>query len=112
MLFHLAGARQVLALLVHSVGQRPTRTAGQMSLSSSGDVWTSRPIRSSVGGRKWIGNASPLHSMSRLACIVCGLSNPEGSKLCSRCESPLDLQRCYRCESINTLTAMQCSQCG
>ena len=50
--------------------------------------------------------------MSRLACIVCGLSNPEGSKLCTRCGSPLDLRLCYRCESINTLSATQCSQCG
>ena len=50
--------------------------------------------------------------MSRLVCIVCGLSNPESSKRCSRCLSPLDLRLCCRCESINTLSAAQCSQCG
>jgi len=50
--------------------------------------------------------------MSRLICIVCGLSNRESSERCSRCLSPLDLRLCHRCESINTLSATQCSQCG
>ena len=50
--------------------------------------------------------------MSRLVCIVCGLSNRESSKRCSRCLSPLDLRLCRRCESINTLSATRCSQCG
>ena len=81
-------------------------------MSSSGDVWTSGPIRSTVGARKRIDHASPLHPMSRLVCIVCGLSNRESSKRCSRCLSPLGLRLCYRCESINTLSATQCSQCG
>jgi len=50
--------------------------------------------------------------MSSLVCIVCGLSNRESSKRCSRCLSPLDLRRCYRCESINVLSVTQCSLCG
>ena len=62
--------------------------------------------------RKKIDHTSPLHPMSRLVCIVCGLSNRESSKRCSRCLSPLGLRLCYRCESINTLSATQCSQCG
>ena len=82
------------------------------AVSSRGDVWTSGPIRSTVGGRKRIDHAPPLHPMSRLVCIVCGLSNRESSKRCSRCLSPLGLRLCYRCESINTLSVTQCSQCG
>src|SRR5438477_12638284 len=50
--------------------------------------------------------------MSGLACHFCAHVNPEGSKACNECGSPLHLALCSRCEAINVVWAKGCSQCG
>ena len=50
--------------------------------------------------------------MSNLICNFCAHGNPEGSKFCNECGSPLNLTQCSRCEAINTVSAKQCYQCG
>src|SRR6266496_5194386 len=50
--------------------------------------------------------------MSGLACNFCAHGNPEGSKVCNKCGSPLNLTLCPRCEAINVVWANGCSQCG
>src|SRR5437868_2685668 len=50
--------------------------------------------------------------MSSLSCTFCAHRNPEGSKFCNACGSPLNLAPCPRCEAINNLANLECSQCG
>ena len=50
--------------------------------------------------------------MSDVTCNFCGHGNPEGSKYCNDCGSPLSLTLCSRCEAINSVSATQCYQCG
>src|SRR5436309_1324994 len=50
--------------------------------------------------------------MSGLACNFCAHGNPEGSKVCNKCGSPLHLTLCSQCEAINVVWAKGCSQCG
>jgi hypothetical protein len=50
--------------------------------------------------------------MSSLSCNFCARGNPEGSKFCNECGSPLNLTLCSRCEAINNVSAKQCYQCG
>jgi hypothetical protein len=49
--------------------------------------------------------------MSGLACNFCSHGNPEGSKFCNECGSPLHLTLCSRCEAINPVSAKICYQC-
>ena len=50
--------------------------------------------------------------MSSVFCNFCARDNPEGSKFCNGCGSPLNLTLCSRCEAINNVSAKQCYQCG
>src|SRR5215510_10849703 len=50
--------------------------------------------------------------MSSVICNFCSRGNPEGSKFCNECGSPLSLTLCSRCEAINNVSATQCHQCG
>src|SRR6516225_8925472 len=50
--------------------------------------------------------------MSNVICNFCGHGNPEGSKFCNACGSPLNLTLCSQCEAINSVSARQCHQCG
>ena len=50
--------------------------------------------------------------MPRLACKFCAHSNPEGSKFCNECGSPLNFAPCPRCEAINSVSDRECFQCG
>lgn len=50
--------------------------------------------------------------MFSLSCSFCTHRNPEGSKFCNECGSPLNLAPCPRCEAINNLSDEQCAQCG
>jgi Double zinc ribbon len=50
--------------------------------------------------------------MSSLSCRFCGSPNPEGSKFCNQCGSPLNLVPCARCEAINNVADDRCSACG
>jgi hypothetical protein len=50
--------------------------------------------------------------MSNFTCNFCAHGNPEGSKYCNECGSPLNLALCSRCEAINSVSATQCYQCG
>jgi|SRR5689334_13972236 len=49
--------------------------------------------------------------MSDLACNFCAHGNPEGSKFCNECGSPLNLTPCGRCEAVNAVSAERCHQC-
>ena len=50
--------------------------------------------------------------MSRLSCSFCSHLNPERSKFCNECGSPLNLVPCSHCEAINNVSDSQCSRCG
>ena len=50
--------------------------------------------------------------MSRLICSFCSHGNPEGSKFCNECGSPLHLVPCTQCEAINNESDARCSRCG
>jgi hypothetical protein len=50
--------------------------------------------------------------MFNVVCNFCARGNPEGSKFCNACGSPLNLTLCSRCEAINNVSAKQCHQCG
>ena len=50
--------------------------------------------------------------MSSPTCRFCEHRNPEGSKFCNECGSPLHLALCPRCEAVNNMSAEQCFQCG
>ena len=50
--------------------------------------------------------------MSSVSCHFCSQSNPEASKFCNQCGSPLDLKPCPRCEAMNHVAVNQCHQCG
>lgn len=50
--------------------------------------------------------------MSRTACKFCAHSNPEGSKFCNECGSPLNFAPCPRCEAVNNVSDTECFQCG
>lgn len=50
--------------------------------------------------------------MAGLACNFCTHGNPEGSKFCNECGSPLNLTLCFRCEAINATSATRCYRCG
>ena len=50
--------------------------------------------------------------MSRLACKFCAHTNPEGSKFCNECGSPLNFAPCPRCEAVNNVSDTECFQCG
>src|SRR5262249_31917329 len=50
--------------------------------------------------------------MSRFVCKFCAHGNPEGSRFCNECGSPLNLAPCSRCEAINSASDTQCFQCG
>jgi hypothetical protein len=50
--------------------------------------------------------------MSSFVCGFCAHGNPEGSKFCNECGSPLHLAPCPRCEAINNAGEAQCVQCG
>ena len=52
------------------------------------------------------------HSMSSLSCGFCAHRNPEGSKFCNECGSPLNLVPCPQCEAINNVLERQCCRCG
>ena len=48
----------------------------------------------------------------RLPCNFCTHDNPEGSRFCNACGSPLNLTQCSSCEAINSVSAEECFQCG
>ena len=48
----------------------------------------------------------------RLPCNFCTHGNPEGSRFCNACGSPLNLTQCSSCEAINSVSAEECFQCG
>lgn len=50
--------------------------------------------------------------MSLLACNFCAHGNPEGSKFCNECGSPLHLAPCSQCQAINSASDQQCFRCG
>jgi hypothetical protein len=50
--------------------------------------------------------------MSGIACKFCAHSNPEGSKFCNECGSPLNFAPCPRCEAVNNVSDTECFQCG
>jgi double zinc ribbon protein len=50
--------------------------------------------------------------MAGLVCNFCAHGNPEGSKFCNECGSPLNLTLCSVCEAINSTSATRCYQCG
>jgi hypothetical protein len=53
-----------------------------------------------------------LFKMSAAACHFCFHRNPEGSKFCNECGSPLDLKPCPGCEAMNHVSVDRCYQCG
>ena len=50
--------------------------------------------------------------MPLLACNFCTHANPEGSKFCNECGSPLHLVPCAQCQAINSASDPQCFRCG
>jgi hypothetical protein len=50
--------------------------------------------------------------MPLLACNFCTHGNPEGSKFCNECGSPLHLAPCSQCQAINSASDTQCFRCG
>jgi len=50
--------------------------------------------------------------MSCLPCNFCTHGNPEGSRFCNACGSPLNLTQCSWCEAINSVSSEECFQCG
>lgn len=50
--------------------------------------------------------------MSSVSCHFCHQANPEASKFCNQCGSPLDLKPCPQCEAMNHVAVSQCHQCG
>jgi len=50
--------------------------------------------------------------MPLLACNFCAHGNPEGSKFCNECGSPLHLAPCSQCQAINSASDNQCFRCG
>jgi hypothetical protein len=50
--------------------------------------------------------------MSSLSCRFCSHRNPEGSKFCNECGSPLNLVPCAQCEAINNVADEHCTTCG
>ncbi|TMG83952.1 MAG: hypothetical protein E6H78_11005 [Betaproteobacteria bacterium] len=50
--------------------------------------------------------------MSPVSCLFCGHPNPVGSKFCNECGSPLHLNPCPECATINEHDAPKCYQCG
>jgi hypothetical protein len=50
--------------------------------------------------------------MSASLCSFCTHANPEGSKFCNQCGSPLHLAPCAHCGSVNDIGAPACHQCG
>jgi hypothetical protein len=49
--------------------------------------------------------------MFGFSCHFCGHDNPDGSKFCNDCGSPLHLKPCPRCDAVNDQAADHCSQC-
>ena len=50
--------------------------------------------------------------MLRSRCAFCDHANPEGSKFCNECGSPLHLAPCASCEAVNDAGARACHRCG
>jgi len=50
--------------------------------------------------------------MSNVTCNFCAHGNPEGSKFCNACGSPLNLTLCSGCEAVNSVSAKECYRCG
>jgi hypothetical protein len=50
--------------------------------------------------------------MSPLSCSFCCHTNPEHSKFCNECGSPLNLVPCSLCEAINNVADSRCCRCG
>jgi hypothetical protein len=50
--------------------------------------------------------------MSDVTCNFCAHGNPEGSKFCNACGSPLNLTLCSGCEAVNSVSAKECYRCG
>jgi hypothetical protein len=50
--------------------------------------------------------------MSMLSCSFCAHRNPDRSKFCNECGSPLHLAPCEQCAAVNDRTAAACHQCG
>jgi hypothetical protein len=50
--------------------------------------------------------------MSSLFCRFCSHPNPESSKFCNECGSPLNLVPCAQCEAVNNLADARCAACG
>ena len=45
-------------------------------------------------------------------CLFCKHDNPQGSKFCNECGSPLHLKLCSECEAINEAASKYCYKCG
>src|SRR5215471_4313485 len=45
-------------------------------------------------------------------CLFCKHDNPQGSKFCNECGSPLHLKLCSQCEAINDAASNYCYKCG
>lgn len=45
-------------------------------------------------------------------CSFCAHRNPDGSKFCNECGSPLHLAPCPQCDAINNLSDERCNRCG
>jgi len=50
--------------------------------------------------------------MSVSQCLFCKHDNPQGSKFCNECGSPLHLKLCSECEAINEAASKYCYKCG
>jgi hypothetical protein len=47
-----------------------------------------------------------------LSCTFCAHRNPDRSKFCNECGSPLHLAPCEQCAAVNDRAAAACHQCG
>ena len=45
-------------------------------------------------------------------CPFCTNANPQGSRYCNACGSPLHLRPCPHCEAVNDVAAQACHRCG
>src|SRR5262249_3575212 len=45
-------------------------------------------------------------------CLFCNHHNPQGSKFCNECGSPLHLKLCWQCEAIDDAASQACYKCG